>query len=29
MRDIAVGEELTVNYEDFYGDIQNHSEITA
>ncbi len=27
IRDIASGEELTVNYEDFYGDIQNHSEI--
>lgn len=27
LRDIAVGEELTVNYGDFYGDIHNHTEI--
>ncbi len=27
IRDIEKGEELTVNYKDFYGDIEKHSEI--
>lgn len=27
LRDIALGEELTVNYKDFYGDISSHPEI--
>ena len=27
VRDIEEGEELTVNYRDFYGDIENHTEI--
>lgn len=27
VRDIEKGEELTVNYKDFYGDIDNHKEI--
>jgi len=27
LRDIAKGEELTVNYKTFYGDIENHPEI--
>jgi SET domain-containing protein len=26
-RDIEIGEELTVNYKDFYGDIDKHTEI--
>lgn len=26
-RDIEMGEELTVNYKDFYGDIEDHNEI--
>ncbi len=27
IRDIEIGEELTVNYKDFYGDIDRHTEI--
>src|SRR3989344_1693676 len=27
VRDIEVGEELTVNYKDFYGDMERHKEI--
>lgn len=26
-KNIEIGDELTVNYKDFYGDINNHSEI--
>lgn len=27
VRDIAIGEELTVNYKDFYGNMDEHAEI--